>query len=72
MYKPKIEVIGINKINKITIIGYIVSLLSFIGAFFFFISKIKNYGDMFLVAGGIILTVTSIYKLITTELKNQK
>ncbi|HAT4308227.1 hypothetical protein ACOT7R_07990 [Clostridium perfringens] len=68
----KIEVIGINKSNKITIIGYIVSLLSFIGAFFFFISKIKNYGDMFLVAGGIILTVTSIYKLITTELKNQK
>ncbi|WP_349404849.1 hypothetical protein [Clostridium perfringens] len=48
------------------------SLLSFIGAFFFFISKIKNYGDMFLVAGGIILTVTSIYKLITTESKNQK
>ena len=68
----KIEVIEINKSNKITIIGYIVSLLSFIGAFFFFISKIKNYGDMFLVAGGIILTVTSIYKLITTESKNQK
>lgn len=61
--------IVINKSNKITIIGYIVSLLSFIGAFFFFISKIKNYGDMFLVAGGIILTVTSIYKLITTESK---
>lgn len=60
--------IVINKINKITIIGYIVSLLSFIGAFFFFISKIKNYGDMFLVAGGIILTVTSIYKLKITLL----
>ena len=26
---------------------------------------------MFLVSGGIILTVTSIYKLITTESKNQ-
>ena len=64
--------IVINKSNKITIIGYIVSLLSFIGAFFFFISKIKNYGDMFLVAGGIILTVTTIYKLIPTESKNQK
>lgn len=63
--------IEINKSNKITIIGYIVSLLSFIGAFFFFISKVKNYGDMFLVAGGIILTVTSIYKLITSESKNK-
>ena len=50
--------IEINKSNKITIIGYIVSLLSFIGAFFFFISKVKDYGDMFLVSGGIILTVT--------------
>ena len=68
----KIEVIEINKSNKITIIWYIVSLLSFIGAFFFFISKVKDYGDMFLVSGGIILTVTSIYKLITTESKNQK
>ncbi|XZK49438.1 hypothetical protein ACSXCW_02035 [Clostridium perfringens] len=65
------EGIKINKNNKITIIGYIISLLSFIGAFFFFISKIKNYVDMFLVAGGILLTVTSIYKLITTESKNQ-
>ena len=64
--------IEINKSNKITIIGYIVSLLSFIGAFFFFISKVNDYGDMFLVSGGIILTVTSIYKLITTESKNQK
>ena len=58
-----------NKNNKITIIGYIMSLLSFIGAFFFFISEIEKYGDMFLVAGGIILTVTSIYKLIITESK---
>ncbi|HII4457183.1 hypothetical protein [Clostridium perfringens] len=47
-------------------------MLSFIGAFFFFISKVKDYGDMFLVSGGIILTVTNIYKLITTESKNQK
>lgn len=71
MYTYKNGWIKINKNNKITIIGYIISLLSFIGAFFFFISKIKNYGDMFLVAGGILLTVTSIYKLITTESKNQ-
>lgn len=60
-----------NKDNKITIIGYIIALLSFIGAFFFFISEIKNYGEMFLVAGGIILTVTSIYKLIIIESKNK-
>ncbi len=58
-----------NKNNKITIIGYIISLISFIGAFFFFISGIRDYGDMLLVAGGILLTVTSIYKLIISELK---
>lgn len=60
-----------NKNNKITIIWYIISLLSFIGAFFFFISEIRNYGDMLLVAGGILLTVTSIYKLIISEWKNK-
>lgn len=58
-----------NKNNKITIIGYIISALSFIGAFFFFISEIKNYGVMFLLAGGILLTATSIYKLTITEPK---
>ncbi|MGL4849162.1 MAG: hypothetical protein ACRC28_09585 [Clostridium sp.] len=60
-----------NKNNKITIIGYIISLLSFIGAFFFFISEIKNYGEMFLAIGGILLTITSIYKLIVAESKNK-
>ena len=58
--------IGTNKNSKITII----SLSSFIGAFFF-IFETKNYVNSFLVAGGILLAVTKIYKLIMTEFKNK-
>lgn len=61
-----------NKNNKISITGYILSLLSFLVAFFFFyISETKNYGEMFLVFGGVLLTVTSVYKFIANEWKKK-
>lgn len=61
-----------NKNNKISIIGYILSLISFLVAlFFFYISEIKNYGEMFLVFGGVLLTITSVYKFIANEWKKK-
>lgn len=52
-----------NKNNKITILGSIISLICFITAFFCFCFARTNYGGMFLAAGGILLTITSIYKI---------
>lgn len=59
----------INKNDKISIIGYVLSLLSFLVALIFFVNEIKTGGNIFLITGGILLFITSIYKIVLTTLK---
>lgn len=59
----------INKNDKISIIGYVLSLLSFLVALIFFMSELKTGENIFLITGGILLFITSIYKIVLTALK---
>lgn len=55
-----------NKNDKISIIGYVLSLLSFLFALIFFMSEFKTGGNIFLITGGILLFINSIYKIVLT------
>lgn len=52
------------KNDKISIISYVLSLLSFLVALIFFMSELKTGGNIFLITGGILLFITSIYKIV--------
>lgn len=58
------------KNNKITIVGYSLSILSFLVSLFCFVFKFVSYGKIFLALGLILSGVIGVYKMIINESKN--